>query len=149
MQTDPSVSSLLLTEPSVCVWQSKEQAALLPEPPFCQLSEIWLWLNVTAEAELACKFSLKKQNRCGWRWAGGGTGGPNQHSLLFAHSHTPALSKKGKKKIKELYINEEQIGTTEHIWILKVPQCLELMSHPSQRWKVNADCTGDQGMSLC
>lgn len=82
----------------MCVWQSKEQAAFLPESPFCQPSEIWLGLNFAAEAELACKFSLKNQNRCGWRWAGGGTGGPNQHSLLFAYNHTPALSKKEKKK---------------------------------------------------
>lgn len=77
----------------------QEQAAFLLESPFCQLAEIWLWLDFTAEAELACEFSLEKQNRCGWRWAGGGTGGPNQHSLLFAHSHTPAQTKK-KKKLK-------------------------------------------------
>lgn len=98
MQTDPSVSPLLLPEASVGVWQSNKQAALLLEPPFCQPSEIWLWLNFTAEAELGCKFSLKKQNRCGWRWAGGGTGGLNQHSLLFTCNHTPALSKKKIKK---------------------------------------------------
>lgn len=82
----PSVSSLLLTEASVCVWQRKEQAAFLLESPFLQPSEIWLCLNFAAEDELVCEFSLKEQNRCGWRWAGGGTGGPNQHSLLFAHN---------------------------------------------------------------
>lgn len=39
------MSSLLLTEASVCVWQTKKQAAFLLESPFCQPSEIWLWLN--------------------------------------------------------------------------------------------------------
>lgn len=49
MHTEPSVSSLLLTEASVCAWQSKKQAAFLLESPFCQPAEIWLCLNFAAE----------------------------------------------------------------------------------------------------